>query len=50
MAYEPLAMTLEDAITKLSARSDLDDLGMSILAAATTLRDCTGRGRVNAFA
>ena len=49
MAYAPDTMALEDAITKLSARSDLDDLGMSILAAATTLRDCTGRGRANAL-
>ena len=42
-------MTLDDAITKLSAHSDLDDLGMRILAAATTLRDSTGRDRVNAL-
>ena len=42
-------MTLADAITKLSAYSDLDDLGMDILAAATTLRDSTGRDRVNAL-
>ena len=42
-------MTLDDAITKLSAHSDLDDLGMGILAAATTLRDSTGRDRVNAL-
>ena len=48
MAYDPQTMTLEDAITRLSAHSDFDDLGMGILAAATTLRGSTGRDRANA--
>ena len=49
MAYEPLAMTPEDAITKLSAHSDLDGRGTDILAAATTLRDSMGRDRHDAL-
>ena len=35
MAYTSETMTLEDAITKLSARNDLDDFGMRILAASS---------------
>ena len=42
-------MTLDAAITKLSAHSDLDGRGKDILAAATTLRDSTGRDRKNAL-
>ena len=38
-------LTLEDVINKLSAQSDLDELGKDILAAAITLRDSTGRDR-----
>ena len=38
-------MTLEGAIAKLTLHSDLDDGGMAILAAATTLRESPGRGR-----
>ena len=49
MAYEPLTMTLDDAIKKLSAHSDLDGRGTDILAAATTLRDSMGRDRANAL-
>ena len=49
MANEPLAMTLDAAISKLSAHSDLDGRGIEILAAATTLRNTGGRNRVNAL-
>ena len=49
MADDAQTMTLQDAITKLAAHSDLDDLGKNILAAATTLRDSTGRDRANAL-
>ena len=42
-------MTLDAAITKLSAHSDLDGRGKDILAAATTLRDLRGHARVNAL-
>ena len=49
MAHEPLTMTLDAAITKLSAHSDLDGRGKDILAAATTLRDVRGHARVNAL-
>ena len=38
-------LTLEDVINRLSAQSDLDELGKDILAAAITLRDSTGRDR-----
>ena len=42
-------MTLDAAITKLSAHSDLDGRGKDILAAATTLRDLRRHARVNAL-
>ena len=42
-------MALQYVISKLEAHGDLDDLGMDILAAATTLRDSTGRGRKQAL-
>ena len=49
MASDPQKMTLEDAIVTLEAHGDLDDRGAHILAAATTLRDSTGRDRLNAL-
>ena len=49
MANEPLVMTLDDAIAKLSARSDLDGRGAKILAAAITLRDSRGCERTHAL-
>merc|ERR1711938_190852 len=42
-------MTIEGVIAELTSHSDLDDGGMAILAAATTLRDSTGRGRKDAL-
>ena len=48
-ASDASTMTLEGAIAKLTLHSDLDDGGMAILAAATTLRDSTGRGRKDAL-
>ena len=42
-ASDPQKMTLEDAIVTLEAHGDLDDRGTNIFAAATTLRDSTGR-------
>ena len=41
--------TLDAAIAKLSAHSDMDKRGQDVLAAAITLRDSSGRDRVNAL-
>ena len=38
-------MTLDAAIAKLSAHSDMDKRGQDVLAAAITLRDSSGRDR-----
>ena len=43
MADEAPSLTLEAAITKLRAHSDIDERGQDILAAAVTLRDSRGR-------
>ena len=49
MADEPPIITLDAAITKLSAHSDIDKRGEKVLAAAITLRDSSGRDRANAL-
>ena len=41
-------MTFAYVITQLSAHNDIDDLGMNMIAAATTLRDSTGHERKQA--
>ena len=42
-------MTLDAAIAKLSAHRDIDKRGQDVLAAAITLRDCSGLGRQTAL-
>ena len=49
MASDPPKMTLDDAIVTLEAHGDLDERGTNIFAAATTLRDATGRDRLRAL-
>ncbi len=46
MAAESLVIALDVAIAKLSGASHLDDRGQEVLAAAVTLRDATGRDRL----
>ena len=49
MADEEMMITLDAAIAKLSAHSDIDKRGQDVLAAAITLRDSSGRDRKTAL-
>ena len=49
MADELPTLTLDAAITKLTAERVLDERGQEILEAAITLRDASGRDRATAL-